>query len=167
MVGSAIDSATLTRSWPPLVPTLCTPPMGARHLAVTVSVSGGELVTFTLTLDVEVPKLSVTASWKLRTVPGRTPVVLMVGVKLPSIGLSWALNPVVSICVQLMVGKVALRSWVSVPARVSMRFVAAAKSTPALTTGEAPPNSEQVTAAGATLPRPRFGRPDDGAEPGD
>src|SRR2546421_6368191 len=140
-----------TLNWPPLTPTLWMPPIGARHTAVTVSVSGGgEATTLTFTDAVEVPKLSVTVSWKVRTDPAGMPTVLKFGVRVPEVGFSPAAGP--AVCAQVIVGAVALGSCVTVPARVSERPVATTKSMPALAIGPAPPAGEQVTAGGVGLP---------------
>src|SRR6267378_6381518 len=151
IVGSVIDSVMVTLSWPPFTPTLWTPPMGARQTAVAVMVSGG-LTIVTFTEADEVPKLSVTVSWKVRTVPSGAPTVVKVGVRLPEVGLRCALKPDASVCAQVMVGAVALGSCVRVPARVSVRPGATEKSMPALTIGKKPPAAEQVTGVGAGLP---------------
>src|SRR5207249_92612 len=106
--------------------------------------------TVTFTSEVEVPKLSETVSWKVRTDPAAMPAVLKFGVRVPVVGVNPAAGP--AVCAQVMVGAVALGSCVTVPARVSLRPVATTKSTPAFAIGANPPAGEQTAAGGVGLP---------------
>src|SRR4051812_29716730 len=143
----------LTLSWPPLVPTLWMPPMGARHCAVTVSVSGGGGTTVTCTVDEVLPKLSETVSVKASTVPGLAPVVMKVGVRLPERGDRRAAKPDASGCAPGMgggAGGVGSSFWVA--PRGSTMLMAAAESGPAPASGAKPPAGEQLTGVGVGLP---------------